>query len=164
MGSPRTTVFSFFGALYPIYVRGLAYLAAHQGAEATVEFQKLLDHRGVVVSDPVGALAHLQLGRAFAMSGAQDKARTAYQDFLTLWKDADPDIPILVQAKPSIAICGGYLHSYLRRVDVSIQLLADSSNPGRSQPVNATSWSSSRVTPGGSGWGDDAGKPRTTVE
>jgi len=87
------------GNLYPAYVRGLAYLAAHQGAEAAGEFQRILDHRGLVLSDPIGALAHLQLGRAYVLAGDKDKARTAYQDFLTLWKDADPDIPILKQAK-----------------------------------------------------------------
>jgi Tfp pilus assembly protein PilF len=80
-------------------VRGLGYLAAHQGAEAATEFQNLLDHHGIVVSDPIGALAHLQLGRAFALSGDKTKAKTAYQDFLALWKDADPDIPILKEAK-----------------------------------------------------------------
>jgi len=90
---------AFFGGLYPVYVRGEAYLAAHQGAEAAAEFQKILDHRGIVVSDPIGALAHLQLGRAYAMQGDTTKARAAYQDFLTLWKDADPDISILKQAK-----------------------------------------------------------------
>ena len=89
----------FFGALYPIYVRGEAYLAANQGAEAATEFQKVLDHRGVVISDPIAALAHLQLGRAFALSGDKTKAKTAYQDFLTLWKDADPHFPILIAAK-----------------------------------------------------------------
>ena len=88
-----------FGALYPVYVRGEAYLAAHQGAEAAREFQKILDHRGIVVSDPIGALAHLQLGKAYALAGDKTKARSAYQDFLTLWKDADPDIPILKEAK-----------------------------------------------------------------
>jgi serine/threonine protein kinase/tetratricopeptide (TPR) repeat protein len=91
--------FGFFGALYPVYVRGLAYLAAHQGAEAAAEFQKILDHRGIVGSDPIGALAHLQLGRALAISPDKAKAKAAYQDFLTLWKDADLDIPILKQAK-----------------------------------------------------------------
>ena len=91
------------GNLYPAYVRGLAYLAAHQGAEAAAEFQKILDHRGIVVSDPVGALAHVQLGRAYALSGDKTKAKSAYQDFLTLWKDADPDIPILKQAKAEYA-------------------------------------------------------------
>ena len=91
------------GNLYPAYVRGLAYLAAHQGAEAAAEFQKILDHRGLVISDPIGALAHLQLGRAYALSGDKTKARSAYQDFLSLWKDADPDIPILKQAKAEYA-------------------------------------------------------------
>jgi eukaryotic-like serine/threonine-protein kinase len=86
-------------ALYPVYVRGEAYLLVHQGAEAASEFQKIIDRRGIVVSDPIGALAHLQLGRAFALLGEKAKARTAYQDFLELWKDADADIPILRQAK-----------------------------------------------------------------
>jgi len=85
--------------LYPVYVRGEAYLLAHRGAEAASEFQKIVDRRGSVVSDPIGALAHLQLGRAFALLGEKAKARTAYQDFLELWKDADADIPILRQAK-----------------------------------------------------------------
>jgi eukaryotic-like serine/threonine-protein kinase len=95
--------FGFFGNLYPAYVRGEAYLAAHQGAEAAAEFQKILDHRGIVLSDPIGALAHLQLGRAYAMQGDTAKAKAAYQDFLVLWKDADPDIPILKQAKAEYA-------------------------------------------------------------
>jgi tetratricopeptide (TPR) repeat protein len=90
-------------ALYPIFVRGEAYLAAHQGREAATEFQKILDHRGTVVNSPIGALAHLQLGRAYAMQGDTAKARSAYQDFLTLWKNADPDIPILKQAKAEYA-------------------------------------------------------------
>ena len=80
-------------------MRGEAYLALHQGAPAAAEFQKILDHRGIVSSDPVGALARLQIGRAYAMSGDHAKAKTAYQDFLTLWKDADADIPVLQQAK-----------------------------------------------------------------
>jgi eukaryotic-like serine/threonine-protein kinase len=67
------------------------------------EFQKLLDHRGIVLNCPLGALAHLQLGRAYAMSGDNGKAKSAYQDFLTLWKDADPDIPILKQAQAEYA-------------------------------------------------------------
>ena len=91
------------GNLYPAYVRGLAYLAAHQGAEAAGEFQKIIDHRGIVISDPVGALAHLQLGRAYALSGDKTKAKSAYRNFLTLWKDADPDIPILQQAQAEYA-------------------------------------------------------------
>jgi eukaryotic-like serine/threonine-protein kinase len=85
--------------LYPVYVRGEAYLAAHQGREAAAEFQKILDHRGIVLNEPIGALAHLQIGRAYAMQGDTPKAKAAYQDFLTLWKDADPDIPILIAAK-----------------------------------------------------------------
>jgi len=90
-------------ALYPVFVRGEAHLAAHQGSEAAAEFQKILDHRGIVLNSPIGALAHLQIGRAFAMQGDTAKARAAYQDFLTLWKDADPDIPILKQAKAEYA-------------------------------------------------------------
>ena len=85
--------------LYPVYVRGEAYLAARKGSEAAAEFQKILDHRGIVLNEPIGALAHLQLGRAYAMQGDKVRSRAAYQDFLTLWKDADPDIPILIQAK-----------------------------------------------------------------
>ncbi len=91
------------GALYPIYERGEAHLAAHQGTEAAVEFQKILDHRGVVGSDPVGALAHLQLGRAYVLTGDKIKAKSAYQDFLTLWKDADPDILIFREAQEEYA-------------------------------------------------------------
>jgi eukaryotic-like serine/threonine-protein kinase len=100
---PGIEFFAGFGGLYPVYVRGEALLAAHQGAGAAAEFQKILDHRGIVLADPVGALTHLHLGRAYAMSGDKTKARTAYQDFLTLWKDADPDVPILRQAKTEYA-------------------------------------------------------------
>ncbi|HEV3206451.1 MAG TPA: tetratricopeptide repeat protein [Terriglobales bacterium] len=98
LGVPRSSFHAIYGVLYPIYVRGEAYLALRQGAQAAAEFQKILDHRGIVSSDPVGALARLQIGRAYAMSGDQAKARTAYQNFLKLWKDADPDIPVLQQA------------------------------------------------------------------
>lgn len=91
------------GNLYPAYVRGLVYLAAHRGVEAAGEFQKILDHPGIVVSDPIGALAHLQLGRAYALSGDKSKAKSAYQDFLTLWSGADPDIPVLKQGKAECA-------------------------------------------------------------
>ena len=87
------------GNLYSAYVRGLAYLPEKRGPEATSEFQKIIDHRGIVVSDPIGALAHLQLARAYVLSGDQVKSKSAYQDFLTLWKDADPNIPIFKQAK-----------------------------------------------------------------
>jgi tetratricopeptide (TPR) repeat protein len=103
LGVPRAGASAPFGALYPVYVRGEAYLAARQGAEAAAEFQKVLDHRGIVATDPIGALAHLQLGRALAMSGDKIKAKAAYQAFLTLWKDADPDIPIFQQAKAEFA-------------------------------------------------------------
>jgi serine/threonine protein kinase/predicted Zn-dependent protease len=91
------------GALYPVYVRGKAYLAANKGTEAASEFQKILDHRGIVLNEPIGALAHLQIGRAYALQGDTAKARAAYQDFLTLWKDADPDIPVLIAAKSEFA-------------------------------------------------------------
>jgi hypothetical protein len=105
------TTYSALGwtSLYPVYVRGEAYLAAHRGTEAAAEFQKILDHRGIVVNELIGALAHLQLGRAYALEAqssqgadadtARAKARAAYQDFLTLWKDADPHIAILKEAR-----------------------------------------------------------------
>jgi DNA-binding winged helix-turn-helix (wHTH) protein len=85
------------------YVRGLAYLANRQGKEAAAEFQKMIDYRVLLDNAPHGSLAHLQLGRAFALQGDTARARAAYQDFLTLWKDADPDIPILKQAKAEYA-------------------------------------------------------------
>ena len=81
-----------------MYIRGEAYLAAGRGQEAAAEFQKVLDHRGIVLADPTGALAHLQLGRANVVSGDTLRAKGAYQDFLALWKDADPDITVLKQA------------------------------------------------------------------
>ena len=84
-------------------MRGEAYLAAHQGAEAATEFQKLLDHHGILFADPVVTMARLQLGRAFVLAGDKTKAKSAYEHFLTLWKDADPDIPILKQAKAEYA-------------------------------------------------------------
>jgi Flp pilus assembly protein TadD len=95
--------FNYLGTMYPAYVRGKAYLYAGDAGSATVEFRKILDHRGVTVNFWTGALAHLQLGRAYAMQGENAKARIAYRDFLTLWKDADPDIPILKQAKAEYA-------------------------------------------------------------
>lgn len=99
LGSAETAISN----LYPVYVRGQAYLLAHNGAAAAAEFQKLLDHRGIVSNFVIGALAHLQIGRAYAMAGDTAKAKAAYQDFFTLWKDADPDIPILKQAKAEYA-------------------------------------------------------------
>ena len=91
------------GTLYPAYIRGQAQLMAHNGAAAATEFRKFLDHRGIVLNFPLGALAHLGLARAYALSGDAAKARTAYQDFFALWKDADPDIPILKEAKAEYA-------------------------------------------------------------
>ena len=102
-GEPPSSFFGFFGVLYPVYVRGEAYLALHQGAQAAAEFQKIVEHRGLVVSDPIGAMAHLQLGRAYAMAGDQDKAKAAYDDFLNVWKDADSDVPVLKQARVEYA-------------------------------------------------------------
>ena len=88
-----------FGNMYPTYVRGLAYIKANQGDNAAKEFQRIIDRRGLVLNFIIGALAHLQLARAQVMMGDKDAARKSYQDFLTLWKDADPDIPIYRQAK-----------------------------------------------------------------
>ena len=103
LGTPRSNLQGFFGTLYPVYVRGVAYLAEGQGTDAVAEFQKILDHRGIVISDSIGALAHLQMGRAYAVAGDKAKAEFAYQNFLSLWKDADPDIPILKQARAEYA-------------------------------------------------------------
>jgi hypothetical protein len=89
--------------LYPFYVRAEAYLAAYRGREAVAEFQKILDHRGLVLNEPIGALAHLQLGRAYACKAIPLRPSSAYNDFLMLWKDANPDIPILKQAKAEYA-------------------------------------------------------------
>ncbi len=96
---PGTAFFASFGSLYPAYVRGQTYLAAKRPADAAVEFRKIISHRGLVMEDPVDALARLQLARALVASGDTVRARVAYQDFLALWKDADPDIPILTQAR-----------------------------------------------------------------
>ncbi len=92
-----------FPYLYPVWVRGHAYMAAHDGVAAAAEFQKLIDHPGIVINQPIGSLAHLELGRAYVLSGDNVKARASYQNFLTLWKDADPDIPILIAAKSEYA-------------------------------------------------------------
>lgn len=99
------TISSTYGwnCLHPVFVRGEAYLAAHQGNEAAAEFQKILNHRSVVLNQPIGALAHLGLARAYALQGDGARARAAYQDFLTLWKQADADIRILKEAKAEYA-------------------------------------------------------------
>jgi Tfp pilus assembly protein PilF len=99
LGLAGTSNFSTY--LYPVYVRGQAYLAAHQGAAAAAEFQKLLNWPGVVSNEPIGALAHLGLARAHASNGESKDARTSYSNFLTLWKNADSAFPFLsaVQAE-----------------------------------------------------------------
>jgi len=102
LGIPLSAISGLFGALYPVYVRGQAYLAANNAIAAAAEFRKILDHRGIVVSDPVAALSHLQLGRTYALTADRAKA-SAYQDFFTLWKDADQDIPVLKQAESEYA-------------------------------------------------------------
>ena len=95
LGQPRF----FAGAMYPVYVRGEAYLAERHGAEAVAEFRKIVERRGVVSSDPIGALSRLQLGRAYRMAGDRARAQAAYDDFLALWKDADAGVPVLKEAK-----------------------------------------------------------------
>jgi len=97
------TWFGFFGFIYPAYVRGEGYLAAHKGFEAAVEFRKIIDHRGLVFVDPVGPVARARLGKALAMAGDQAGAKAAYDGFFDLWKAADRDLPILVQAKTDSA-------------------------------------------------------------
>ena len=103
LGTQRSTIHGFFGALYPIFVRGNAYLASRRGADAASEFHKILAHPGIVVSDPVGLLAHLQLARSYVLLGEKAEARSAYADFVALWKDADSDAEILKQAKAEYA-------------------------------------------------------------
>lgn len=93
----------FFGNLYPVYFRGLAHLAAHRQFDAVAEFQKILSHPGIMLSDPVKVMARLQLGRAWTAAGQKDKARAAYNEFLRLWNDADPEVPALKQAKAEYA-------------------------------------------------------------
>lgn len=91
------------GSLDPAFFRGQAYLDLHKGAEAAIEYQKLIDHPGVVGVNPQLALAHLGLARARVLTGDNAGAKTAYQDFFALWKNADPDIPLLKQAKADYA-------------------------------------------------------------
>jgi eukaryotic-like serine/threonine-protein kinase len=98
LGSPTP-----INGMYPVYVRGQAYSAAHNGSAAAAEFQKIIDHRDIVLNLPLGALAHLQLGRAYAMTGDSAQAKAAYQDFFDVWKGADPDIPLLKEAKAEFA-------------------------------------------------------------
>jgi tetratricopeptide (TPR) repeat protein len=93
----------FLGGLHSAYVRGEVLIAEHRYSEAAAEFQKILDHRGIVGLDPIGALVHLQLGRMYALSADNSKAKAEYDAFLMLWKDADPDIPVLKTAKAEYA-------------------------------------------------------------
>jgi hypothetical protein len=105
LGSPATYEWT---TLYPAYVRGESYLAARRGKEASTEFQKILDQSGIVLNEPIGVLARLQLARAYAMQQDNAKAKAGYQDFLTSWRRADPDLPILKQAKAAYARLSGY--------------------------------------------------------
>ncbi len=109
-GSPQSSFDGFYGELYPIYVRGLAYLMLHRGGDATNEFRKILDHPGIVANDPIGALAELQLGRAYVQSGDLVQAQAAYKDFLTVWSAADQDLPILKQSQLELARIGDHNH------------------------------------------------------
>jgi predicted Zn-dependent protease len=100
---PGTAFIASFGSLYPAYVRGHTYMAARRPADAAVEFEKIISHRGLVMEDPIDAVARLQLARALAASGDTVRARVAYQDFLALWKQADTDVPLLKQAQTEAA-------------------------------------------------------------
>src|SRR5258708_2261391 len=101
LGQPTSSELVVY--LCPVYIRGEAYLMLHDGNAAAAEFQKFIEHRGVVVNSPLGALARLGLARAYAMQGNTAKAKAAYQDFLTLWKDADSELPVLIAAKAEYA-------------------------------------------------------------
>jgi hypothetical protein len=92
-----------FPYLYPAWLRGQAYLALHNGAAAAVEFQKVLDHHGIGLNEPMGALARLELGRAYAMAGETEKAKKAYGDFFEIWNGADGEIPIMMGARREFA-------------------------------------------------------------
>jgi serine/threonine protein kinase/tetratricopeptide (TPR) repeat protein len=98
LAMPGTAFFAKFGGLYTAYVRGRAYLASGRGVEAAAEFQKVLDHRGIVLADPVGVVARLHLGRALVLSGDAERAKAAYQEFFADLKDADPDLPLFNRA------------------------------------------------------------------
>jgi predicted Zn-dependent protease len=102
LGTPLPQ-FEVGGTLYPVFIRGEAYLALHRGKEAAAEFQKFLDHPGIALNCPLGALARLQLARAYALQADTARSRAAYEGFFGVWKDADPDIPILVAARSEYA-------------------------------------------------------------
>jgi serine/threonine protein kinase len=97
------SLYVYYGALYPTYVRGLAYRQLRQFREAAAEFQRMLDHPGLLLADPIGPAARVQLARVWRNAGETAKAKAAYEDFLALWKDADPDIPLLQQARAELA-------------------------------------------------------------
>jgi len=103
LGQATTIGSTISTALYPVYVGALAYLEARRGTEALAEYQKIVDNRGVVINGPIGVLAHLGQARAHTLAGDAGKAKIAYQDFLAAWKDADPDIPLLAEAKKEYA-------------------------------------------------------------
>jgi tetratricopeptide (TPR) repeat protein len=101
LGVPENSTFST--NLYPVYVRGQAFLAARQGEPAAAEFQKILDHPGIVVGESIGTLTYLGLARAYRLSGDRDKAKAAYDEFFRLWKDAEADVPVLKEAQSEYA-------------------------------------------------------------
>lgn len=103
MGLPPASIHGLFGALYPVYVRGEAYLKAQRGAEAAAEFEKIVRHRELMLADPMGALAHLQLARALTLAGETTQAAIAYHDFFRLWKDGDRESLVLRQARSEYA-------------------------------------------------------------
>jgi tetratricopeptide (TPR) repeat protein len=102
---PRTAFFTgaFYGALYPVYVRGLAYSRLGRQSDAAAAFRKILDHPGLTLSDPIGPLARLQLARALADSGDRAKSADVYHELLSIWKDADPGIALVRQARAEFA-------------------------------------------------------------
>ena len=102
LGSPRCAVVGFYGSLYPILFRGEAYLAAGKGPEAAREYQRLIDHRGIMIGDPVSVLARYGLARSYALSGDASNARSQYKEFLALWKEADLDLPVLQKARAEL--------------------------------------------------------------
>lgn len=102
-GQPQSSFYGLYGMFYPIYLRGEAYLAQGQGLAAAAEFQKIIDRPGIVVSDPIGVLAHLGLGRALTLSGDKVSARDAYDGFFATWKGADPEAKIMKQARSEYA-------------------------------------------------------------
>ena len=93
-------------ALYPCYLRGIAFLASNKGKEAAAEFQKILDHRSIVMNEPIGALAYEGLARAYGLQGQAEKARDTYQELLSLWLEHDADIPVIHEAESELARLG----------------------------------------------------------